>query len=496
MAEDNQNVRVRFAPSPTGLLHIGGLRTALYNYLFARKHDGDVILRIEDTDRTRYVPEAEKDIVEALAWTGLDYDEGPQKGGPHEPYHQSKRADLYREYAQQLVEEGHAYYAFDTEEELEQMKEELQTEENPTPQYDLTTRMGMKNSLTLSEEEVQQRLESGEPYVVRLKVPQGETIRFQDIVRGWVSFETAGIDDQVLVKSDGLPTYHLANIVDDHLMEVSHVIRGEEWLSSTPKHVLLYRYLGWGMPQVAHLPLILSPTGGKLSKRNAEEENIPVFVQEYKTAGYEPEALINFLAFLGWNPGDEQELFSLEELVEAFSLERVGSSGVQFDQKKLDWFNEQFIRRKSPEQILETVRPYLVEQGFEVDDAYALRVVELMQERVSFVHEIATQGAFFFEDPDEYNPKGVKKRWKSNSAELLNAYADALEQLDEFTTETVEAALRELADEYDVGAGKIIHPTRLGVSGRHYGPSLFHMMEVLGQERSIRRMRKAAKTLG
>jgi glutamyl-tRNA synthetase len=491
MPEENQDIRVRFAPSPTGLLHIGGLRTALYNYLFARKHGGKLLLRIEDTDRERYVPDAERDIITALEWVGLEYDEGPGTGGPHAPYRQSERVARYQKYADQLVDQGHAYYAFDTEEELDELRSG-----DTSRQYDASTRLQMKNSLSLTDEEVQERLDRGVPYVIRLKVPRNETVRFPDIIRDWVSFETAQIDDQVLLKSDGMPTYHLANVVDDHHMEISHVIRGEEWLSSTPKHVLLYRYLGWEMPEMAHLPLILSPAGGKLSKRTAESEDIPVYVREYREAGYEPEALVNFLAFLGWNPGDEREIFTLDELTEVFSLDRVGSSGVQFDEKKLRWYNEQYLRRKSPEDLLSDARSYVKERGYEADDEYLRAVTELMQERISLVSELGTEGAFFFEDPEEYHPDGLKKRWKDDSGALVREYADALAGREEpLTAEAAEEVLRELADSHDVGAGRIIHPTRLAVSGRHYGPSLFHMMEVLGAEVCVRRMRTAVERL-
>ncbi len=492
MPEENQHVRVRFAPSPTGMLHVGGLRTALYNYLFARKHEGDFLLRIEDTDRDRYVAEAETDIVDSLEWVGFDYDEGPGAGGPHAPYRQSERVEMYQKYAAQLVEEDHAYYAFDTEEELEELRSDSKSR-----QYDASTRMEMTNSLTLSEEEVQQRIAAGEPYVVRLLVPRNDTVRFPDIIRDWVSFETAQIDDQVLLKSDGMPTYHLANVVDDHHMEISHVIRGEEWLSSTPKHVLLYRYLGWEMPEMAHLPLILSPAGGKLSKRSAEDEELLVYVREYREAGYEPEALVNFLAFLGWNPGDEREIFSLEELTDAFSLDRVGSSGVQFDAKKLRWYNEQYLREKDLAELLTEARPYLQEQGYEADDEYLLSVIDLMQDRISLVADLASDAAFFFEDPEAYDPDGVSKRWNEDSGQLVAEYADALAALDgSMTAEQAEDILRELADVHDVGAGRVIHPARLAVSGRHYGPSLFHMMEVLGKDTCVRRMRTAAEVLG
>ncbi|HYE94977.1 MAG TPA: glutamate--tRNA ligase, partial [Rubricoccaceae bacterium] len=350
------SVRVRFAPSPTGLLHIGGLRTALYNYLLARQAGGAFLLRIEDTDQARYVEEAEADIIGSLRWAGLAYDEGPERGGPHAPYYQSQRSALYREAAEHLVKAGHAYFAFDTEEELDVMRARHQSPENPTPKYDAVTRKEMRNSLTLGEEEARQRVVAGEAFVVRLKVPEGETIRFTDLIRGEVTFETSELDDQVLLKSDRMPTYHLANVVDDHAMGITHVVRGEEWLPSTPKHFLLYRAFGWAMPQMAHLPLILSPSGGKLSKRNAETMGIPVSVRQYREAGYEPEALLNFLALLGWHPDDEQELFSLRELVEAFRLERVSRSGAKFDLDKLKWMNGQVLRALAPEELAARAR--------------------------------------------------------------------------------------------------------------------------------------------
>lgn len=490
------DVRVRFAPSPTGLLHIGGLRTALYNYLYARKQGGSFVLRIEDTDRERLVEEAEADILESLRWTGLSYDEGPETGGPFEPYQQSRRRQIYQKYATQLVDSGHAYFAFDTVEELEQMRERFASSGSQAPKYDAATRGEMKNSLSLSDEDVAARIDSGEEYVIRLKVPRAESVRFRDRVRGTVTFETDTLDDQVLVKSDGMPTYHLANVVDDHLMGITHVIRGEEWLSSTPKHILLYRFFGWDPPEMAHLPLIMSPAGGKLSKRNAEDLGIPVSVREYREEGYEPEALINFLAFLGWNPGTEQELFSLDELVQAFSLDRVGSSGVQFNLDKLRWYNEQYVRSFSPEELLERARPHLDGRAADYDDDYLIRVAELMQERIDFTSELGESSTYFFEDPGEYDPDGVKKRWKDDSAELLRLYADRLEATDSSDPEELERILRELAEERGVGAGRIIHPTRLAVSGVTFGPSLFHMMEVIGKDACVRRIRRAVEVLG
>ena len=497
MASSDDPVRVRFAPSPTGRLHIGGLRTALYNYLFARKHDGDFVLRIEDTDRSRYEEGAEDDIISALDWTNLDYDEGPERGGEHAPYRQSERGDLYREYAKKLVDAGAAYYAFDTEEELAAMRDNG-TGDSSGPAYDPSTRRDMRNSLTMDPEEVQQKIENGDEYVVRLKVPRQKTIRFEDEVRGSVTFDSDELDDQVLLKSDGMPTYHLANIVDDHLMEISHVIRGEEWLSSTPKHVLMYEALGWEPPTFAHLPLIMSPEGGKLSKRDANRLGIPVYVQDYKEAGYEPEGLLNFLALLGWNPGTEEELFTLEEMVEAFSLDRVGASGVQFDLDKLRWVNEHYVRDLSVEELAERVRPVVEAEGYEVSDDRLHTICSLVQERVQVVPEVVTDNRYFFEDPDEYEEAGVQKRWKEESAELLSTYADRLEAVDEddFDPDTVETELRDLAEEEDVGAGAIIHPARLAVSGRSYGPGVFGLLAAVGKDACIRRMRAAVERLG
>ena len=494
MADSADAVRVRFAPSPTGKLHIGGLRTALYNFLFARHHGGEFILRIEDTDQSRYDPEAEEDLMQSLQWTGLGVDEGPGLGGPHAPYQQSKRADRYRAYAEQLVKQGDAYYAFDTEAELEAMR--AGGDGNPSRAYDPTTRMDMRNSLSLPDAQVQEMLADGVEHVIRLKVPKHETIRFEDAIRGYVSFDASELDDQILLKSDGMPTYHLANVVDDHQMEVTHVIRGEEWLSSTPKHILMYRAFGWTPPTMAHLPLILSPEGGKLSKRDADTLGVPVHVTDYRAAGYEPDALLNFLALLGWNPGTEQELFSLPELAEAFTLDRVGASGVQFDIDKLNWFNEQYVRDLSLDDLVAKARPYVKAEGYSPSDERLRTICDLLHERIQRVPEIATDNRYFFEDPESYDETGVQKRWKDDSADLLEAYADRLEDLDGFAPDDIESVLRDLADEHDVGAGRIIHPTRLAVSGRTYGPGLFSMMVAIGKDACIRRMRAAVETLG
>ena len=493
--EPSGPVRVRFAPSPTGLLHIGGLRTALYNHLLARRHGGAFVLRIEDTDRARFVEEAEEDITESLRWAGLACDEGPGAGGPHAPYHQSARTGLYREAVDRLVAGGHAYYAFDTAEEIEAMRARLQSAENPAPKYDAATRGGMRNSLTLPAEDVQRRLDAGEAHVVRLRVAEGEAVGFADLIRGEVSFDTSALDDQVLLKSDGLPTYHLANVVDDHAMRITHVIRGEEWLPSTPKHLLLYRALGWAPPAFAHLPLILSPSGGKLSKRNAETMGIPVSVRQYREAGYEPEALVNFLALLGWHPGDEQELFTLEELVARFSLDRVSHSGAKFDLDKLNWMNGQWLRALPAELLAERARPAVEARVGPVEDARLVGAAALLRERLDFAHDLAN-AAYLFQDPETYDESGVKKRWKPESARLVRLYADRLEVAPAFDAATAEAALRALAEAEGVGAGQLIHPVRLAVTGVTAGAGLFETLVVLGCEAVVRRLRRAADRLG
>jgi glutamyl-tRNA synthetase len=489
-------VRVRFAPSPTGYLHIGGLRTALYNYLLARQTGGSFILRIEDTDRTRFVEDAEDDVMSALRWAGLDLDEGPSGEGEFGPYRQSERSDLYQGYASKLVETGAAYLAFDTPEEIDAMRVEFKSVANPSPRYDCVTRGRMRNSLTLDAAEVERLLAAGVPHVIRLNVDPGHTIAFEDAVRGLVQFASEVVDDQVLVKSDGMPTYHLANVVDDHHMEITHVIRGEEWLSSTPKHVLLYEALGWIAPKMAHLPLILSPTGGKLSKRAADRQGIPVLVKDYKNAGYEPEALVNYLALLGWNPGDDREIFDVAGLVDLFSLERVGSAGVQFDMEKLAWFNGQHLRRKSADSLVDGALAQLEAGGTLVSRELVEGVVHLMQDRIVFASDLVTATGYFFKDPDVYDPAGVKKRWKADSAELVLAYAEVLESTSPDTPEAYETALRGITETREIGAGRLIHPVRLAVSGVTFGPGLFELLHVLGSETCVRRLKKAAEAVG
>lgn len=493
-----ENVRVRFAPSPTGFLHIGGLRTALYNYLFARHHRGDFVLRIEDTDQNRYVENAEQDIISSLEWSGIEVDEGPQNPGEFGPYRQSERKDLYKKYAEDLIEKGMAYYAFDTTEELDQMRERLQKSGNPSPKYDSITRQSMKNSLTLPQDEVQKLLDEGAEHVVRLKVPRRETIRFEDLIRGHVSFESKGLDDQVLLKSDGMPTYHLANVVDDHLMKISHVIRGEEWLSSTPKHILLYQAFGWEPPKMAHLPLIMSPSGGKLSKRKAESEGIPINTKDYIEQNYEPEALVNFLAFLGWSPGDDSEIHSLPDLCRLFTLDRVSKGGAVFNHKKLLWYNEIYLREQSNHQLAKRVKEITDNnQILEADDEKLAKAIGLVKERVSKVEELITMGIFFFEDPAEYDEKALKK-WGDDSAGLVSDYQSRISDLseEEFEAATLKSKLEEVINEHGVGFGKLMMPLRIAVTGQGFGPDLFTSMELLEKETVLRRIDTALKKLG
>lgn len=492
------SVRVRFAPSPTGFLHIGGLRTALYNYLFAKSHTGGkFILRIEDTDQSRYVEEAEQDIIDSLNWCGMEIDEGPGKGGDFGPYRQSERKEVYHKHAEKLIADGEAYYAFDTTDEIDQMRERLKKSGNPSPKYDSVTRQSMKNSLTLSQDEVQKRLEAGDEYVVRLKIPRRESIRFEDLIRGHISFESKGLDDQVLLKSDGMPTYHLANVVDDHLMGITHVIRGEEWLSSTPKHILLYKAFGWEPPQMAHLPLIMSPSGGKLSKRKAEEEGIPVNTRDYIKQNYEPEALVNFLAYLGWSPGDDSEIHSLNELCQLFTLDRVSKGGAVFNHKKLLWYNEHYLREQSDKTLAVRLNKIAEAKGAELPgEDYLEKAISLLKDRVSKIDELLEMGRFFFEEPEEYDQKALKK-WKADSGELVSQYRDKIDTLntDQFEATTLKSILEEVIQANDVGFGKLMMPLRIAVTGQGFGPDLFASMELLGKETVIKRIENALQRL-
>ena len=478
-------VRVRFAPSPTGYLHIGGLRTALFCYLFARSRDGTFILRIEDTDRSRFVSDAEEDITTCLEWAGIQPDEGPHLGPG---FRQSERTAHYHREVQRLLDAGQAYFAFDTPEVLQAMRKEGAA-------YAAATRKNMDNAFTLPEGEVTRRIADGVPHVIRLRVPDTGAVTFTDQIKGQVEVNVQNIDDQVLLKSDGQPTYHLANVVDDHLMGITHVIRGEEWVPSTPKHILLYQALGWDPPRMVHLPLILSPTGGKLSKRAATRQGLPINVRDYIVEGYEPEAVVNFLALLGWHPSTEQEVFTMRELVDAFTLDRVSPSPAQFDLQKLQWLNAQHLRRLGEAAVAGRVTAQVAAAFGVVDPDYLGQVIRVVGDRMVMRKDLVTRFAYFFEDPSEYDARGVKKRWKADSPTLVEAYADQLAQLDSFEAETLETELRSLASSHEVGAGRIIHPVRLAVSGTTAGPSLFAMLSVLGQERCVRRLRRAAKAL-
>ena len=492
------SVRVRFAPSPTGFLHIGGLRTALYNYLFARHHGGTFVLRIEDTDQSRYVEEAEADIIQSLEWAGMTIDEGPNKPGKCGPYRQSERKEMYLGYAKELIDNGFAYYAFDTTEEIDEMRERLKASGNPSPKYDSITRQSMKNSLTLPQDEVEKKLANGDEYVVRLKVPRRETVKFEDLIRGVVSFDTAGLDDQVLLKSDGMPTYHLANVVDDHTMEITHVIRGEEWLSSAPKHILLYNAFGWEAPTMAHLPLIMSPSGGKLSKRKAESEGIPVNTKDYIAGNYEPEALINFLAYLGWSPGDDTEIKSMDELCELFTLDRVSKGGAVFNHKKLMWYNEHYVRETSVSELFPRVKALMEAAGFTLKtDEYLSTVIELLHERVAKVDEFVSMGAFFFSYSTEFD-EGSLKKWKADSPALVAAYKAKLEEIEEteFIAANIKSALEATVAENEVGFGKVMMPARIATTGQGFGPDLFPALELIGKEEVLKRIDLALEKLG
>lgn len=507
----SEKVVLRFAPSPTGPLHIGGVRTALYNALFVKQKRGTLILRIEDTDQKRFVQGAEEHILESFKWLGIEFDEGPHKPGDRGPYRQSERAatGIYRPYADQLIAEGKAYYAFDTPEELEAMRDRLKEAGSSTQQYNYVTRNTMTNSLTLSEEEVKRRIDAGDSYVIRMKMPRKEEVRFHDIVRQWVVFHSSQLDDKVLMKSDGLPTYHLANVVDDHLMQITHVIRGEEWLSSTPLHVLLYRAFGWEetMPKFVHLPLILNPNGkGKLSKRQGDKMGFSVFpiawadpegdaVTGYREEGYLPEAMINFLALLGWNPGNDEELMDMARLIEIFSLERLQHAGMTFDIEKLKWFNQHYLRQRSDEELLPLVQKAVSAAGLPVEsEAYLLQVIALMKERLHFPHELAEQGPYFFQTPTQYDAKMAKKRWNDESAELIGGLVTKFETV-EWNAESLHHAFQELIEEKGVGNGKVLAPLRLALTGMSFGPGAFEIAELIGREETLLRLNKAIKEL-
>lgn len=503
----DRKVRVRFAPSPTGALHIGGVRTALYNYLFARQHGGDLVFRIEDTDSNRFVPGAEEYIIESFRWLGIKFDEGVSFGGEHGPYRQSERRSIYKKYVDQLLAADKAYIAFDTPEQLEAKRAEIQNF-----QYDARTRGEMTNSLTLPKEEVERRIADGEQYVVRFKVEPGIDVHIDDMIRGHVVIKSDILDDKVLYKSaDELPTYHLANIVDDHLMEITHVIRGEEWLPSAPLHVLLYRAFGWEdtMPIFAHLPLLLKPEGkGKLSKRDGDRLGFPVFPLEwhdpktgdvssgYRESGYFPEAVVNFLALLGWNPGTEQELFTLDELVQAFDIHKCSKAGARFDYQKGIWFNHEYMLKKSNEEVANLFAPIVANNGVDETMERITQVVAMMKDRVNFVKELWPLCSFFFIAPTEYDEKTVKKRWKADSAKVMGELANVLEGIDDFSVEGQEPVVMKWVEEKGYKLGDVMNAFRLTLVGIGKGPGMFDISAFLGKEETLKRLRKAIEVLG
>jgi glutamyl-tRNA synthetase len=502
-----ENVRVRFAPSPTGPLHIGGVRTALFNYLFAKKHGGTFVLRIEDTDQTRYVANAEQYIIDALNWCNIPFDEGPNKNEKFGPYRQSERKGLYKKYADTLIEKGWAYYAFDTAEKLNFHRKDHE-EKGKTFIYNWHNRLKLNNSLSLSKEEVDAKLHAGEKYVIRFKTPQDESLIMNDEIRGTIKIDTNTLDDKVLFKSDGMPTYHLANIVDDHLMEISHIIRGEEWLPSMPLHVLLYRAFDWESPKFAHLPLILKPVGkGKLSKRDGDKLGFPVFPLEYtneltgdvsrgyKEDGYFADAFINMLALLGWNPGTEQELFSLEGLTKVFDLSRVSKSGAKFSPEKTNWFNQQYMQTKTGSELTELFLPILKEKKVDAEKDYVQKVVSSIKERAVFMSDFWSLSSFFFEAPISYDEKASKKNWKEGTADLMNELIAVISTIESFSSTNTETVIKEWITNKEIGFGKVMQPLRLSLVGKLAGPHLFDIIEMIGKEESIKRIENAINKL-
>ena len=503
------NVRVRFAPSPTGPLHIGGVRTALYNYLFAKKHQGTFVLRIEDTDQTRYVANAEQYIIDALQWCNIPFDEGPKTDDKFGPYRQSERKEIYKKYVDILINTGWAYYAFDTSEQLDAHRKQHESE-GKTFMYNWHNRAKGRliNSLVLSEDEVQKKINAGEKFVIRFKTPQDEILQMEDEIRGKISIDTNTLDDKILCKSDGMPTYHLANIVDDHLMEISHVIRGEEWLPSMPLHVLLYRAFDWKAPKFAHLPLILKPVGkGKLSKRDGDKLGFPVFPLEYtnektgdvsrgyKEDGYFADAFINMLAFLGWNPGTEQELFSLEKLIQEFDLKRVSKSGAKFNPDKTKWFQQQYMQLKSNTALTNLYLPILEEKGIKTEKSYVEKVISLIKERAVFIDDFWGLSAFFFTSPTEFDAKASKKNWKPETGSLMTELINVIESIEDFSSENTETHIKTWITNKEIGFGKVMQPLRLSLVGKLAGPHLFDIMDMIGKEETINRIENAIQKL-
>ena len=503
-------VRVRFAPSPTGPLHIGGVRTALYNYLFAKKNGGKMILRIEDTDQKRYVDGAEQYILDSLEWCGIHLDESIIHGGKYGPYRQSQRKEIYRPYAEQLVNNGFAYYAFDTAEELTLMRERMKKAGVTSPQYNSVTRSTMKNSLSLSDDEVKKRLNNEESYVIRIKMPRNQEVKLFDVIRGWVVVNTNKMDDKVIFKSDGMPTYHLANVVDDYLMKISHVIRGEEWLPSAPLHVLLYEYLGWKsqQPQFAHLPLLLKPDGnGKLSKRDGDRLGFPVFPLNwknpetgeislgYKEGGYLPEAFINMLAFLGWNPGTPQEIFSIDDLCETFTLDRVGKSGAKFDFDKTKWFNQQYLRSKSKLELAEMLQVILKKNNISAEINYVANVCQQLKERATFIKDMWSEGKYYFQPPKSYDEKVIRKKWDNDIKDILNELKIELTELVDFSAENIETVFKLFLEKKKIKMGVLLPVLRVSLTGLAMGPSLFNIAELIGKKETLFRIDTAIKKI-
>lgn len=499
----SNKVRVRFAPSPTGGLHLGGVRTVLYNYLFAKHHGGTFVLRIEDTDRSRYVEGAEQYIYDCLNWCGITPDESPQKGGAYGPYRQSERKDMYRKYAEQLIAQGNAYYAFDTPEELEQMRNSLKTTENPNPQYDGKTRMNMRNSLTLAKDEVEMLLANNTAHVVRIKMPENETIGFTDMIRGDISNESNLVDDKVLLKADGMPTYHLAVVVDDYLMKITHAFRGEEWLPSAPVHILLWKYLGWeaAMPHWAHLPLILKPDGhGKLSKRDGERLGFPVFAMKwsdpatgetqngFREHGFLPEAFVNILAVLGWNDSTEQELFSIQELIEKFTIDRVHKGGAKFDFEKAKWYNQQYIQQKTDEELVPLVKPFMHLDGMDVTDAHLQKVISLIKERCHLLTDFWQQAHFFFTTPETIDTETIKAKWNEQNAALFQSCLTEFASIDNWNVATIESCFTQIAETAGIKKGAVMLPLRIMLVGGKYGPGVFDIAEMIGKDATISRI--------
>jgi len=498
-------VRVRFAPSPTGPLHIGGVRTALYNYLFAKKNGGVFILRIEDTDQARFVEGAEEYIMESLKWCGIIVDEGIDEGGEYGPYRQSDRKNLYRQYADNLIDKGDAYYAFDTPDQLETLRKKTEQSGN-TFIYNASVRETLNNSLSLSHAEYKAKLDAGEPYVIRYKMPKDEDIHFDDVIRGHIVVNTSTLDDKVLFKSDGMPTYHLANIVDDHLMEISHVIRGEEWLPSLPLHFMLYRSFGWQAPLFAHLPLLLKPDGkGKLSKRDGDKMGFPVFplfwpygetAKGYREEGYYPEAFVNMLALLGWNSGTEQEIFTIDELINSFSIERVHKAGSRFDPEKAKWFNHQYLQKRTDNQLAIEYRDFLRARGFHIDIFRLEKLVGLVKERVSFVKDIWAETDFFFKAPESYDQEVVRKRWKEDSMSLLLELKSVLGEIIDFSPSVTESAVKGWIEAKGYNTGAVMNAFRLVIVGASRGPHMFDIISWIGKDETLRRISNGISVLG